>query len=173
MQRHQATLGTLLRRLIDALDGAVESAYREAGLDFRPRYTPVIRLLLDAGPMPIRDIARHAAVSHSALSQTVSQLQREGWVELQPGHDRRERVVHPSAKTRKLEPALRKRWAITAAAAASLDVELPCALEPLLRQALEALDSKPFKERLAEAASDTDGTQKLQRLSNPLAKAKR
>ncbi|MBM0171108.1 MarR family transcriptional regulator [Altererythrobacter sp. C41] len=157
MQRHQATLGTLLRRLIDALDGAVENAYREAGLDFRPRYTPVIRLLLDAGPMPIRDIARQAGVSHSALSQTVSQLQREGWVELRPGHDRRERVVHPSDKTHKLEPALRKRWAITAAAAASLDAELPCALEPLLRQALEALEARPFTQRLADAALDTTG----------------
>lgn len=157
MQPHQATLGTLLRHLIDALDGAVENAYREAGLDFRPRYTPVIRLLLDAGPMPIRDIARQAGVSHSALSQTASQLQREGWVELRPGRDRRERVVHPSAKARKLEPALRKRWAITAAAAASLDAELPCALEPLLRQTLEALDRKPFAERLEEAAADNAG----------------
>lgn len=156
MHAHQATLGTLLRRLIDALDGAVESAYQDAGLDFRPRYTPVIRLLLDAGPMPIRDIARRAGVSHSALSQTVSQLQREGWVELRPGHDRRERVVQPSDKTRRLEPALRNRWAITAAAAASLDAELPCALEPLLRQALEALEAKPFKERLTAAASDSN-----------------
>jgi DNA-binding MarR family transcriptional regulator len=157
MSTHQATLGTLLRRLIDALDGAVESAYHEAGLDFRPRYTPVIRLLLDAGPLPIRDIAQHAGLTHSALSQTVSQLQREGWVEVRAGRDRRERVVHPSPKARASEPALRRRWAITAAAAASLDAELPHGLESLLRRALDALESKPFKERLAEAASETNG----------------
>jgi len=154
MATSQSTLGTLLRRLIDALDGAVEASYREAGLEFRPRYTPVIRLLLDTGPLPIRAIASHAGLTHSALSQTVSQLQREGWVVLREGKDRRERLVTPTEKTLAAEPALRRQWAITAAAATSLDAELPHDLEPLLRRALAALEAKPYKRRLEEAAAE-------------------
>ena len=43
------TLGTLLRNLSETLDRAVEEAYRDAGLSYRPRYTPVFRALLSAG----------------------------------------------------------------------------------------------------------------------------
>ena len=45
MTRVDSSLGTLLRTLIDALDGDVERAYAQAGLDFRPRFTPVVRLV--------------------------------------------------------------------------------------------------------------------------------
>ena len=45
----QATLGTLLRSLIDQLDPAVERAYEGLGLGYRPRFTPVVRILRESG----------------------------------------------------------------------------------------------------------------------------
>ena len=145
-------LGTLLRRLQEALDASVETAYRDAGLAFRPRYTAVVRPLLERGPMRIRGLADLTGLSHSALSQTVAQLEKQGWVELRPGQDRRERIVHPTAEALLREPALRRQWEITAAAAADLDAELPHALEPLLAQALDALSRESFAERLRRCA---------------------
>ena len=145
-------LGTLLRRLQEALDASVESAYRDAGLTFRPRYTAVVRPLLERGPMRIRDLADLTGLSHSALSQTVAQLEKQGWVELRPGRDRRERIVHPTADALLREPDLRRQWEITAAAAADLDAELPHPLEPLLAQALDALSRESFSERLQRCA---------------------
>ena len=68
-----------MRRLIDHLDGALEQAYRDDGLDFRPRYTPVIRALMDDGPQTITALAERLGVSHSATSQTVSQMRPPGW----------------------------------------------------------------------------------------------
>lgn len=145
-------LGTLLRRLQDALDASVEAAYREAGLDFRPRYTPVVRPLFERGPMRIRDLADQTGLSHSALSQTVAQLEKAGWVELRAGRDRRERIVHltPAAEAR--EPDLRRQWAITAAAAADLDKALPHPLEPLLARALAEISRESFSDRRERCA---------------------
>ena len=67
-------LGTLLRHLLELLDGDVQRAYDELGLDYRPRYTPVVAALLDLGPSSIQDIARAAGITHSAASQTVAQM---------------------------------------------------------------------------------------------------
>ncbi|MCY7306720.1 MAG: hypothetical protein LH632_11335 [Rhodoferax sp.] len=50
-------LGTQLRHLIELLDGDVAQAYADAGLDYRPRYTPVMRVLQQHGSAPIGRIA--------------------------------------------------------------------------------------------------------------------
>lgn len=154
MPTHHSNLGSLLRRLLEALDGEVEQAYRRAGLDFRPRFTPVMRLLFADGPLRIRDLAERTGLSHSALSQTVTQLRAGGWVLLAPGADRREKFVHPTAKAEAAAPALERQWRATAAAAASLDAELPHDLEPIIAAALEALQRRPFGERIRAAEMD-------------------
>ena len=41
MDLQHATLGTLLRALLDQLDPSVEQAYRDLKLDYRPRSTGV------------------------------------------------------------------------------------------------------------------------------------
>jgi hypothetical protein len=78
MSTPTSSLGTLLRHLVETLDGAVEEAYARAGLDYRPRYTPVVRTLVEPGPSSIRTIATRAGTTHSAASQTVSQMTRQG-----------------------------------------------------------------------------------------------
>lgn len=146
------TLGTLMRSLIDLLDGEVEAAYAEAGLAWRPRYTPVLRALRRLGPASIKIIAREVGVSHSAASQTVSQMAREGLVALTPGADARERIVVLTPATEAMIPALERQQAATNAAAAELDAELSAPLTEVLREAIAALHRRPFGARIAEAA---------------------
>lgn len=146
-----ATLGTLLRHVTELLDGAVEQAYAEAGLDWRPRYTPILRALLAHGPLAIRAIATHAGITHSAVSQTVAQLARRRLVALRPGRDARERVVALTAAARAIVPALERQWAATAAAAAGLDRELSAPLAGVLREAIAALERQSFTARIAAA----------------------
>ena len=93
MDIDRPTLGTLLRQLIEHLDSAVEASYAGDGLDYRPRYTPIIRALITHGPATIRDLARRTGVSHSAASQTVAQMAKRNLVALTPGADARERVI--------------------------------------------------------------------------------
>src|SRR3954471_4407864 len=91
----RAALGTLLRHVLELLDGDVARIYRDLGLaEYRPRFSPLVRALVAGGPAPIRDLARAVGVTHSAASQTVAQLARAGLVTLAPGEDARQRIVH-------------------------------------------------------------------------------
>lgn len=146
------TLGTLLRSLIDLLDGEVEAAYATAGLAWRPRYTPVLRALTRSGPTSIKVIASAIGVSHSAVSQTVSQMVREGLVALTPGADARERIVMLTPATEAMIPALERQQAATNAAAAELDTELSAPLTEVLSEAITALHRRSFGIRIADAA---------------------
>ncbi|MGH8194784.1 MAG: MarR family winged helix-turn-helix transcriptional regulator [Woeseiaceae bacterium] len=156
MNPDSPTLGTLLRHLIELLDGDLEAVYRDAGLvDYRPRYTPVVRALLDIGPSPIRDVARRVGITHSAASQTVAQMVQNELLALQPGADARERVVHMTPKLRRMLRRLEQQWAATNVAAARLDEELTHSLRDAVTGAIGALERKPFRERIADAGKRT------------------
>lgn len=142
------TLGTLLRRLIEQLDGAVEASYVEDGLDYRPRYTPIVRALMRNGPATIRDLAAQTPVSHSAISQTIAQMVDRGLVTLTPGSDARERIVSLSETAQVMLPQLERRWAATEAAARSLDTDLGLPLADVVAQALAALERQSFTDRI-------------------------
>jgi DNA-binding MarR family transcriptional regulator len=150
-QRTAVGLGTLLRHLLDLLDGDVQRAYDELGLDYRPRYTPVVVALLDLGPSSIQDIATAAHITHSAASQTVAQMAEKGLVLVTPGRDLRHRVVHVGQPLEKMLPALRRLWSAAAAAAAALDAELPTGLADVVTTAIEALERVPFRARMRTA----------------------
>lgn len=152
MPSSSPTLGTLLRSLIDLLDGDVEAAYAAAELAWRPRYTPVLRALTRSGATSIKAIASEIGVSHSAASQTVSQMVREGLVALTPGADARERIVVLTPATQAMIPALERQQSATNAAAAELDAELSAPLTEVLIEALAALDRRRFLIRIADAA---------------------
>lgn len=146
-----ATLGTLLRHLIETLDGSVQAAYADLALNYRPRYTPVLRVLRELGSASIRTISQSAGITHSAVSQTVSQMSRDGLIEMQVGDDARERIVALSPAALAMLPTLETQWAITNAAAQALDGELSMPLSQLLREAIDALERQPFKARMGQA----------------------
>ncbi len=144
-------LGTRLRHLLELLDGDVAQVYADLGLaGFRPRYTPIVRILATAGPSPIHDLARGIGVTHSAASQTVTQMAAEGLVTLSPGADARHRMVRLTPKARRLLPVLDKEFAATTAAARALEAEMSHPLSDLVDEALEALRRKPMRDRITE-----------------------
>jgi len=146
-------LGTLLRHVLDQMDGDVATVLADLGTPgFRPRFTPVVRALVTLGPVPIRDLARAIAVSHSAASQTVAQMARRGFVVLQPGEDARQRVVHLTPKAASLLPRIEAEWAATASAAAELDAELPFPFTDLVPAIAAALERRSFRQRITESA---------------------
>lgn len=144
------TLGTLLRHLLELLDEDVEATYRAAGLDYRPRFTPVMRALDELGPSSIRSVARHASLTHSAASQTVAEMVRRGLVRSQAGEDARERIVALTDRGRALLPQLREFWSATNAAASGLGEEIGVDLAAAAAAAIAALEARPFFDRIAE-----------------------
>ncbi|MBB5711605.1 MarR family winged helix-turn-helix transcriptional regulator [Sphingomonas xinjiangensis] len=143
------TLGTLVRRLLELLDGEVEATYRASALTWRPRYTPILRALMQSGPASIKAVAVRIGVSHSAVSQTVSQMSKDGLVTLEPGKDGRERIIALTDKAERMIPALERQWAATNAAADQLDAELTAPLTGILTEAIVALEHRSFGERIA------------------------
>jgi len=148
MATDRPTLGTLLRHLIDLFDGAVEQQYVVSGLAYRPRYTPIVRTLDKFGPASIRAIAQHAGLTHSAVSQTVVQMARQGLVRKRPGSDAREQIIALTPAARAMLPALQRHWTKTNAAAHALDDELTMPLSDLLVEAIAALDRSSFARRI-------------------------
>lgn len=147
----RSAIGTLLRHVLELLDGDVAKTYPDLGMtDYRPRYSPLVRALVAGGPMPIRDLARAVGVTHSAASQTVTQMARTGLVTLEPGADARQRIVHLTPRTRKILPAIEAEWAATTAAMAGLDAELPMPLADLLTDVLHALQRTSMHQRIQD-----------------------
>jgi DNA-binding MarR family transcriptional regulator len=145
-------LGTLLRHVLDQMDADIATVLADLGTPgYRPRFSPVVRALVALGPVPIRDLARAISVTHSGVSQTVAQMRSRGLVELKPGEDARQRVVHLTGKARALLPKIEAEWAATASAAAELDAELPFPLAELVPAIATALAQRPFRQRIIES----------------------
>jgi DNA-binding MarR family transcriptional regulator len=147
----KATLGTQLRHLIELLDGAVGNAYEEAGLTYRPRYTPVMRSLMAKEPATIGFIAEAAGITQPAATQTIALMLKDELVTVEAGADARQKMIRLSECGRALVPALQRCWQATALAAQSLEADLPHSLTGVLASAIEALESKPFGERIRDA----------------------
>ncbi|MPY91339.1 MAG: MarR family transcriptional regulator [Luteitalea sp.] len=147
-------LGTQLRHLLELLDGAVQASYADAGLTYRPRYTPVMRVLEEREFASIGEIAEAAGITQPAVTQTVALMVRDGLVHSRPArHDARVRVVRLARKGRDLLPALRTCWRVTEAAAHTLDGEMTTPLSQALAEAIVCLEAHSFGERLAKARS--------------------
>lgn len=149
-----AGLGTKLRHLLDRLDGDIAKVYAGLGMpDYRPKFSPVVRALVAAGPASIRDLAATVGVTHSAASQTVNQMRRAGLVTLETGADARQRIAHLTERGRSLVPLIDAEWEATGAALAGLEAELPFSLDALLSALDNALARRPFHDRVTGAAA--------------------
>jgi Mn-dependent DtxR family transcriptional regulator len=140
-----------LRYLLELLDGDVGAIYHKSGLTtYRPRYTPVVRALLELGPASITAIAAHAGVTHSAVSQTVAEMRRRKLVTMARGKDARERQIKVAAGCERLLPVLKAHWQATNRAARLLDRELSVPLAGVVEEAIAALERQPFFDRIRE-----------------------
>lgn len=149
-------LGTQLRRLLELLDGDVEAIYNELAPGYIPRYTPIMKALSSGEPLSIKEIAERSSVSHSAASQTISKMTREGLVATQVDEDNRYRSVTLTEQGQELLPLLRKQWQATNKAADALDRELKHPLSEVVAEAIEKLEQKSFRDRIKKFSSRQD-----------------
>lgn len=145
-------LGARLRRLLAALDGAVQAEYDRRAVAFRPRFHPVVRHLMAHGPSSVGALALEAGVSQPALTQTLNEMRRAGLVLDAEGEDRREKRVSLTAAGLALAAELAPLWAAIAAAAHDLEAEAG-PLGQVLDAAAAALQREPFSARIAKELS--------------------
>ena len=141
-------LGTLLRHLVEQLDGDVEAVYLQQGLNCRSRFTPVVQHLERFGPSPIRSIAMASGLTHSAISQTVSEMLKKDLVSSGPGQDGRERIVAFTPAGEALLPQLHQVWRAIWSAADELSDAVGISLPAVLGKSIAAVEEVPFKDRI-------------------------
>jgi len=152
-ERRLTGQGTLLRQVLDQMDADIAGILADLGLpDYKPRFSVYLRAVATLGPVPIRDLARATGVTHSAASQTVAEMTRQGLVELRPGTDGRQRIVHLTGSARSILPVIEAEWDATDSAAAELDAELPFPLRDLVPLLAAALERRSFRERILTSA---------------------
>jgi DNA-binding MarR family transcriptional regulator len=146
--------GGQLRAGLDAIDVGIVKAVADLGLlDYRPRFSGIVRVLAYGGPCSINDLADATGVTHSAASQTVSEMRARDLVRIERGADERQRIVSLSDQARALLPAIEAEWAATTAALVALDAELSAPLATIARELNESLGRRSFRQRIAEAAA--------------------
>src|ERR1700712_3508921 len=149
------------RACLDAMVADVAHPLTDLGLaDYRPRFSSVIRVVTADGPSTIRHITRRMNTTHSAGSQTGSEMAARGLVQLGPGSDARQRVVHLTDTALTLLPAIDAEWAATTAAVRELGSELSAPLDTIARELTEALRQRSFYDRIAahlDRPEPTDG----------------
>jgi DNA-binding MarR family transcriptional regulator len=137
------------RACFDAMAADVAQTLIELGLsDYRPRFSAVIRVVAADGPSTIRHITQRMNTTHSAGSQTVSEMTARGLVALRSGADARQRLVHLTAKATRLRPVIDAEWAATAAAVRELSSELSAPLDIIARELTDALQRRGFHDRI-------------------------
>jgi len=140
-----------LFRVLGELDDGIAAAYAELGIEgVRPRFSMALMFLDSEGPMTIRRLAEECGVSHSAMSQSVTQMRSVGLVASTPGPDARSRLVSLTDAGRAVVPALRAEWAATEAALAELEDELPYPPSRVAGDLRAALDRRAFAARVLD-----------------------
>ncbi len=132
------------------LDGDVERLYARLGLPFRSRYTPIVKALILRESATIKELAAIVGLTHSAVSQTLLQMARDGLVNATPGADGRERVMRLTPAAKALLPQVFACWDAVNGAAEDLSEEIGIPLDEACRRAIAALSETSFEAR-AEA----------------------
>lgn len=141
-----------MRHLIELLDGAVQQSYADAGLRYRPRYTPLMRALAQQRSATVGELAALAGITQPAATQTVALMKKEGLLLVAAdGDDGRQRMVRLSPQGEAMLPQLEACWKATRRAADSLDAELPFPLSECLAQAITVLEQRSFGDRIRAA----------------------
>lgn len=138
------------------MEAEIEEVYTARGLHgVRPRYAyPLIRLA-HTGPLTIRELAESLGHTHSAVSQTLAGMRREGLVSSEPGEDARTRRITLTEHGRSLVPFLEAEWRATESAVAELDDEvMPTALSVAVTAMETALHRRSLTDRISDRMGD-------------------
>ena len=142
------------------LDEGIAATYVDLGIPgFRPRYTPILVALHETGPLTITELATAVNVTHSAMSQTVGLLIRDGLTVSAVATDGRARSISLSQDGISIMPLLLTEWNATAHASRELDSELTRPLSETLDEVVNLLSQRSFAERLSHAQR-ADGPEK-------------
>jgi DNA-binding MarR family transcriptional regulator len=141
-------LGELLRYVGELVDQGAEAHYQTMGLNYRPRYTPVLRAL-HAGAETVTDITARSHLTQGAISQTVALLEGDGLITRHAVDDGRKSGIQLTDAGQALVTKIEQHWVATFGAIANLEAEIGYPLRQVLEAAAQALERQGFSARIA------------------------
>ncbi|GAB3453432.1 helix-turn-helix domain-containing protein [Massilia terrae] len=156
--RQAPGLGELLRYVGDLVEQGAEEHYRSMSLNYRARYTPVLRALV-SGAQTVTDITERTRLTQGAISQTVGLLETDGYITRRALDDARKSAIQLTPSGRALVRKLDRHWAATFEAIAALEKEIGHPLRHALEAAASALEREDFSARLTAAKARLKGEQ--------------
>lgn len=143
-------LGELLRHVTELIDRSSESFYKKQKMQYRPRFTPIMRVLAH-GPRSVNDITEQLAITQGAVSQTLKIMESEKLIKRSSGVDSRQYFISLTKKGQGLLSKLENHWQMMFDAAELLEEEIEAPLRNILLKTIRALEKKEFSERVMDA----------------------
>jgi len=154
MEKLAPGLGELLRHLGDLVDRGSEARYEEIGLDYRPRYTPILRAI-EAGATTVNDITQASHLSQGAVSQTLGLMAETGLITRHALPDGRKSEVRLTDAGKTLMERASRQWSVIFSTLDELEAEIGHPLRAVLNDAVTALKQRSFAQRLRENSHGT------------------
>ncbi|MGO4624035.1 MarR family transcriptional regulator [Ensifer sp. 2YAB10] len=145
-------LGELLRYVGELVDQGAAERYAALQIDYRPRYTPVLRAL-SAGAETVTEITASSRLTQGAISQTVSLMLKDGILARHGLEDGRKAGLRLTGKGVALLKILEPHWETTFLAIRNIEDEIGYPILEVLQALGTALEREGFASRL-EAASN-------------------
>ena len=146
-------LGELLRYTGELVDKGAEEHYRALSLNYRPRYTPVLRAI-SAGSVTVQDITAATHLTQGAISQSVALMEQEGILVREQQSDGRKFALRLTPAGVALVAQLEARWEAIFSAIGQLEKEVGLPLMAGLEALASALEQRGFAERIEQAAGE-------------------
>ena len=144
-------LGSRFKRLADRLMQDGIRVYRDAGLDFEPKWFPVYYYLSSEGPTAVTDIAKGLGITHPSVNQVAKEMIAANLVgAYKDRKDKRKRVLaltsHGKDQLKNLAPV----WKDITSALQELVDETQIDFLGYIETLERALDTKDFHQRFLD-----------------------
>lgn len=137
-----------LQRLADSIRKDGTLVYKEHGIDFEPKWFPVVYVLSRKGPLSVVDLAGEVGIAHPSLIQLVKELEAKKLVKSSSDKsDKRKRLISLTPKAQALIAEMQPVWDKIRAAVAEL-VETENNLMKSMAETEEQLKRESFFDRV-------------------------
>ncbi|WP_226991922.1 MarR family transcriptional regulator [Cronobacter condimenti] len=140
----------MLRYLTELIDSGSERAYPELPVNYRSRYTPVLRALL-AGASTVSEIKAVTFLTQGAISQTVALMEQDGILTREALSDGRKSALRLTPLGQSILEALELHWQSIFLTVETLEKETGWPLMQVLKTTLDALETRGVESRIQDA----------------------
>lgn len=141
-------ISTRLQRLADSLRKDGMQIYTDAGIEFEPKFWPVLYTLSKKSPLGILDLANEIGYAHPSVIALVREMEQKKWIRsVKDKSDSRRRLLSLSPLAHELVLKMQPVWEVIKAA-----LEEICEGETPLLKAIGEVEARVAKESFADTA---------------------